>query len=84
MAIKLPDDTRQRLISSIKRYVTENMDDEIGDLGASLLLDFFVDELGPAVYNMAIGDAQARMHDQVNDLDGSCYEPEFAYWQKRT
>ena len=82
MAIKLSDDTQQRLIPSIKRYVAENMDEEIGDLGARLLLDFFVTELGPSIYNAAIADAQARLRDQVSDLDGSCYEPEFGYWKR--
>ena len=80
MAINLSDETRKRLIPSIKRYVAENMDEEIGDLGAGLLLDFFATELGPSVYNAAIADAQARMGACVGDLEGTCYEPEFGYW----
>ena len=82
MAIKLSDETEQRLISSIKRYVSENTEEEIGDLKARMLLDFFLEELGPSVYNKAIADAQAHMHDRVGDLDGSCYQPEFSYWKR--
>ena len=84
MAIKLSDETRKRLIPSIKRYVAENMDEEIGDLGAGLLLDFFATELGPSVYNAAIADAQARMGACVGDLEGTCFEPEFSYWNPPT
>lgn len=84
MAIKLSDETRKRLIPSIKRYAAENMDEEIGDLGAGLLLDFFVAELGPSVYNAAIADAQARMGVCISDLEGTCYEPEFSYWDPPT
>ena len=82
MAIKLNKETEQRLIASIKRYFAENMEDEIGDLKAALLLEFSVKELGPTIYNKAIADAQAHLQDRVRDLDGSCYEPEFGYWKK--
>lgn len=82
MTIKLSDETEQRLTSSIKRYVSETMEEEIGDLKARLLMDFFLKELGPSIYNKAIVDAQAHMHDRVGDLDGSCFEPEFSYWKR--
>jgi uncharacterized protein (DUF2164 family) len=58
------------------------MDMEIGDLKATLLLEYFVKEIGPSIYNQAILDAQAVMADKVNDLDSSCYQPEFTYWQQ--
>lgn len=82
MAIKLSDETSQRVISSIKRYASENLEEEIGDLKARLMLDFFLEEIGPSVYNRAIADAQAHMLERVGDLDGSCYEPEFGYWKR--
>ena len=80
--IKLPPETEERLVSSIKRYVAENLDDEIGDLKATLLLEFVNKEIGPSIYNQAIKDAQAHLHDRVRDLDESCSEPEFGYWQR--
>ena len=58
------------------------METEIGDLKAALILDYFLKEIGPTIYNQAIHDAQAVMMDKVNDLDSSCYQPEFMYWQK--
>jgi len=82
MAIKLSKETEQRLIASIKRYFAEQMEEEIGDLKASLLLDFCVKEIGPSIYNQAITDAQAQMQEKVTDLDGTCFEPEFSYWKK--
>jgi uncharacterized protein (DUF2164 family) len=82
MAIKLSDETSQRMISSIKQYASENLEEEIGDLKARMMLDYFLEELGPSVYNKAVADAQAHMHERVGDLDGSCYEPEFGYWKR--
>ncbi len=81
MAIELPKETKERLIASIKRYFEEFLEQEVGDLKASLLLDFILKETGPSVYNQAIADAQARMSEMVDEIDGACYEPEFGYWK---
>ncbi len=79
--IKLATDAEERSLASIKRYFQEHMDDDVGDLKAKLLLDFFLEEIGPAVYNRAIGDAQTVLQERVLDLDGACYQPEFGYWR---
>ncbi len=76
MAIKLKDDVRKKLIAAIQSYCEENMDESIGDLKAGSLLEFMLKEIGPAVYNKAISDAQAYFQERVTDLDGCCYEPE--------
>jgi len=82
MAIKLTQETKERLTDSIKRFFEEKMDDDIGDLKASLLLDFCLQEIGPSIYNQAIVDAQAYMNEKISDIDGTCYESEFGYWEK--
>jgi uncharacterized protein (DUF2164 family) len=82
MAIKLSKETEQRLLTSIKRYFMEQAHDEIGDLKASLFLDFCVKEIGPTIYNQAIEDARSHMQGSVADLDSACYQPEFGYWTK--
>ena len=79
MAIKLERETEKQAVASIKRYFTENMDEEVGDLKAKLLLDFFLGEIGPTVYNGAIADAQTYFQGKVADLEGSCFEAEFSY-----
>ncbi len=82
MTIKLEQETHARVIASIKRFFAEHMDDEVGDLKASLLLDFALREIGPSIYNQAVADAQARIHEAVVDLDGSCYEADLGYWNE--
>lgn len=47
-----------------------------GELQATLLLTYVLQEAGPAVYNKAVADAQARMMHHVTDLPAECYEPE--------
>jgi uncharacterized protein (DUF2164 family) len=83
MTITLDAETRARFIASIKRYFAEALDDDIGDLKASLLLEFVLREMGPSIYNRAVADAQARMQDMVLELDGSCYEADPGYWNKK-
>ena len=57
MPIELPKEARERLQGSLKKYFQENMEEEIGDLKAMLMVDFFLREIGPSVYNQAISDA---------------------------
>jgi len=81
LTISLTKEAKKQAIQSIKKYIAENFEEEIGDLKADLLLDFFLKEIGPTIYNHAISDAQAYLQDKVVDLDGSCYETEFGYWE---
>lgn len=80
MPITLPDETTKQLRASIKRYVLEHLDQDIGELQADLLLDFALREIGPSVYNRAIADAQAWFQGRIADLESVCFEKEFAYW----
>ena len=82
MSVSLAKETRRRALDSIRSYFTEQMDDDIGDLKAGLLLDFFLAEVGPSVYNSAIADAQAHLLGRVADLEEDAYQPEFTYWPR--
>jgi uncharacterized protein (DUF2164 family) len=80
--IEISKQARADATASIQRYFEENMAEPIGSLPAGLLLNFFLEEVGPAIYNQAIHDAQARLQQQVSDLDGELYADEFQYWIK--
>ncbi len=79
MRIKLSDDRKELMLQSIRRHFADHLDQEIGDLAAGMLLDFFVKELGPPVYNQAIRDAHSFMQDKLADLEGEFYEPDEPY-----
>jgi uncharacterized protein (DUF2164 family) len=82
MTIQVQAEKKKRILKSIKRYFAEELDQEIGDLKASLLLEFCLKEIGPTIYNDAISDAQAYFQDRVADLEGTCHEPEFGHWKR--
>jgi uncharacterized protein (DUF2164 family) len=82
MAIELSKEARKEAIASIERYFQENMEEKIGNIAAAGLLSFFLEEIGPSVYNKAVADAQERLQARVQDLDFEVHEDEFAYWRK--
>jgi uncharacterized protein (DUF2164 family) len=82
MAIELSKEARKEAIASIERYFLENMDEKIGNIAAGGLLSFFLEEIGPSIYNQAVADAQERLQARVQDLDFEVHEDEFAYWRK--
>ena len=84
MAITLSPETKKQLQASIKRYFLEHLDEDIGELKAGLFLDYCLKEIGPVVYNKAIADAQAYFQERAVDLEGVCYEKEFAFWAPKS
>ena len=82
MKIELSTQAQKDAIASIQKYFEVNMPEMIGELHAGLLLNFFVEEIGPAIYNKAIADAQAQMLRRVDDLSGELYVDEFQYWPR--
>ena len=82
VTLELNKQQRTDAIASLKRYFEENLD-PIGDLPAGLLLSFFLEEIGPVIYNQAISDAQTRLTQRVADLNGELYADEFQYWPRQ-
>ncbi len=76
MRIKFSHERRKDLLTAVRSYFRDQHGDDIGELKASLILDFFVERLGPEVYNQAIRDAHGFISDKLADLEGELYEPE--------
>lgn len=66
--INLNKDSKDQVILEIKRYFLEERNEEIGDLAATLLVDFLTEHIGPVFYNQGIQDAILFMNDKVDDL----------------
>jgi uncharacterized protein (DUF2164 family) len=82
MTIELSKEARKEAIASIERYFRENMEEPIGNIAAGALLGFFLEEVGPAIYNRAVADVQERLQARVMELDIDVHEEEFQYWRK--
>jgi uncharacterized protein (DUF2164 family) len=82
MSIELPKDMHKEAVASIVRYFLENREEAIGNIAASGLLNFFLEEVGPSIYNKAVADVQERMQMRVSELDIEFHEEEFRHWLK--
>jgi uncharacterized protein (DUF2164 family) len=82
MTIQLTKEDRSQAIASIERYFRENMEERIGNVAAGGLLGFFLEEIGPAIYNKAVADVQERLQARISELDFEVHEEEFPYWRK--
>jgi len=87
--IDLPKKTKADAIASIERYFTDHLDQRIGNIAAGSLLSFFLEEIGPSVYNQAVADVQRSLLPRINELESRVSEldievhaEEFQYWPK--
>ncbi len=58
------------------------MEEPIGNIAAGALLGFFLEEVGPVIYNRAVAEVQERLQARVSELDIEVHEEEFQYWRK--
>lgn len=74
MRIRLSSERRTSLLRLLKEHFSEEFDEPLSDFRAEGLLDFFIRELGPPVYNQGVHDACAAMQEKLGDLEGEVYE----------
>ncbi len=65
---KLEDSETHVLMEKIKFFFQRELDLDIGDLKAYMILDFFLDKLAKDIYNMAIEDCYKHLEDRLEDL----------------
>ena len=82
MTIEIPREARKEAVASIERYFRENMEEPIGNIAAGALLGYFLEEIGPLVYNQAVADVRERLQMRVSELDIDHHEDAFQYWRK--
>jgi uncharacterized protein (DUF2164 family) len=82
MTIELNKEVRSDAIASIQKYFEKNFEEPIGNIAAGALLGFFLEEIGPTIYNKAVTDVQERLEQRISELDFEVHEEEFQYWKK--
>lgn len=83
MAIELSKPLRAEALASLERYLRENFEEHVGNIAAGALLSFFIEEVGPSIYNQAVADVQERLAARVQELDLEIHEDEFQYWRRQ-
>lgn len=52
----------------IVAYFAKERDEELGELASELVLDFFITELAPSIYNQGVEDSYAYMFNNIEDI----------------
>ena len=65
----LTKEKKEKLIKEIITYFKEEKDEEIGVIAAEDLLDFFLEELTPEIYNKGVADAKTVIKQNFDNLE---------------
>ncbi len=76
MEIKLSVIRKKEIVEAVQANFRNEQDEIIGELKAEMLVDFFIEKLGPKIYNQAIEDASSFIQGKLIDLEGILYIPE--------
>jgi uncharacterized protein (DUF2164 family) len=76
MRIRLAPERRSMLLETIAHFYREEFDETLSEFRAAAILDFFVRELGPPVYNQGVRDAAGYVQEKLVDIEGEVYERE--------
>lgn len=59
---------RKVMTDQIKTFFLAERDEDLGDLSAGIILDFFIKELAPEFYNQGVADSYTYLNDKIEDL----------------
>ncbi len=66
--IKLSPEAEELVLDSLRAYMIEEFDTDIGNLPARFLLDFIIETLGPHLYNQVIEDTEPWLYDRFTGI----------------
>ncbi|MBP1970745.1 uncharacterized protein (DUF2164 family) [Virgibacillus natechei] len=65
---ELTKDQKNEMVGLIQGYFEKERNEQIGNLAAMLMLDFFMEELAPVFYNKGVEDSHAHMTEKLDDI----------------
>jgi uncharacterized protein (DUF2164 family) len=66
--IVITKERRKDMTDAIKLYFSEEQGEEIGDLRATLVLDFIIERLAPDFYNQGVSDSYQYLKGMIEDV----------------
>jgi len=74
--IKFSKNEKESIVSKIRMYFDEELNQKIGQFDAEFLLDFFSEEIGAYYYNRGLADAQSMLEEKLQTMTDALYELE--------
>ncbi|MFE5319657.1 DUF2164 domain-containing protein [Paenibacillus sp. NPDC056579] len=73
MNIRLPKEHKEQLIERVQQYFYEERSEELGRLAAEQMLDFFISQAGPFIYNQAVADSRQLVTERFAAMEDDLY-----------
>ncbi|HWA24302.1 MAG TPA: DUF2164 domain-containing protein [Lacunisphaera sp.] len=83
MPLELTKEELEQVIPLLQRYFREEFDQELSEMKARFLLEYFQKEIAPLAYNRGVKDAEQYFRAKTEDLTGLCYEDPLTYWTRK-
>jgi len=74
--IKFSKEENEILVQKIKRYFSEELNQDLGRFDAEFLLSFFSKEIGMYFYNRGLSDAQVILKSRLESITDAIYDIE--------
>ncbi|MEP2651107.1 MAG: DUF2164 domain-containing protein [Paraglaciecola sp.] len=74
--IEFSPQQKQQIITKLQRYMSTELDVELGQFDADFLIDFISKEMGSLYYNQGLYDAQAVLVERVDSFTDAIYQLE--------
>ncbi|WP_084052671.1 DUF2164 domain-containing protein [Desulfonispora thiosulfatigenes] len=68
--IGVSKDIEKEMVFAIQDYFLKEREEDLGNLEASFILDFFMEKLAPQIYNQGVYDSYKYMEERTEDLLG--------------
>ncbi len=83
MALELTPQDFEQILLSLQKYFREEFDQELSEMKARFLLEYFQKEIAPLAYNKGVKDAEQYFRRHTEDLAGTCFEAPLTYWTRK-
>ena len=74
--IEFASQQKEQLIQKLQKYMSQELDIELGQFDADFFLDFISKEMGNLYYNQGLYDAQVVLADRMESLSDAIYQLE--------
>ncbi|SET59660.1 Uncharacterized conserved protein, DUF2164 family [Oceanobacillus limi] len=65
---ELTKQQKEEMIEQIQHYFQTERNEELGNLAAMLLLEFFMEKLAPVFYNQGVEDSHTYLAEKLDDI----------------
>ena len=72
--ISISRKNKDKIVQMLQEQFKDNLDQDIGNLDAEFLTDFFTENIGALYYNQALKDVHTLIYEKTESLADNIYE----------